>query len=210
MELSLLDLLQPETIIVYGGLTLLLVIVFAETGLFFGFFLPGDSLLFVAGLLSNSPHINTPLWLLILLVIMAAVTGTAAGYGFGFWAKDYLNRRKEGLFYRKKYLEITREVYLRHGMLTFVVGRFLPIVRTFIPILAGISRIPFRRFMIFNIIGAAMWAFTMIMAGHLFGRAFPGIINYLEVIIAAMILVTAVPIVMTWINHRKKLATDEK
>jgi membrane-associated protein len=210
MELSLLDLLQPETIIIYGGLTLLLVIVFAETGLFFGFFLPGDSLLFVAGLLSNSPHINTPLWLLIVLVLIAAVSGTAVGYGFGFWTKDYLNRRKEGFFYRKKYLEITREVYLRHGMLTFVVGRFLPIVRTFIPILAGISRIPFRRFMIYNFIGAAIWVTTMIMAGNMFGKAFPGIINYLEIIIAAMILLTAVPVVWTWINHRKKLATDEK
>ncbi|HLT81365.1 MAG TPA: VTT domain-containing protein [Cyclobacteriaceae bacterium] len=210
MELSLLDLLQPETIIVYGGLTLLLVIVFAETGLFFGFFLPGDSLLFVAGLLSNSPHINTPVWLLIALVTTAAVSGTAVGYGFGYWAKDYLNRRKEGLFYRKKYLEITREVYLRHGMLTFVVGRFLPIVRTFIPILAGISKIPFRRFMIYNIIGAVIWVVTMIMAGHLFGRAFPGIINYLEIIVAAMVLITAVPVILTWINHRKKLVTDEK
>lgn len=210
MELSLLDLFQPEALIKFGGLTLLLLIVFAETGLFFGFFLPGDSLLFVAGLLSNSPHINLPVWLLILLVVIAAVSGTAVGYGFGYWAKDYLYRRKENFFYKKKYLDITREVYQRHGMLTFVVGRFLPIVRTFIPILAGISKINFRRFMIYNFIGAAIWVVTMIMSGHLFGKAFPNLINYLEIIIGAMILVTAVPVVITWINHRKRLATDEK
>ncbi|HLT71140.1 MAG TPA: VTT domain-containing protein [Cyclobacteriaceae bacterium] len=210
MELSLLDLFQPEALIKFGGLTLLLLIVFAETGLFFGFFLPGDSLLFVAGLLSNSPHINLPVWLLIALVVIAAVSGTAVGYGFGYWAKDYLYRRKENFFYKKKYLDITREVYQRHGMLTFVVGRFLPIVRTFIPILAGISKINFRKFMIYNFIGAAIWVITMIMSGHLFGKAFPNLINYLEIIIGAMILVTAVPVVITWINHRKRLATDEK
>jgi len=210
MELSLLDLFQPEAIIKFGGLTLLLLIVFAETGLFFGFFLPGDSLLFVAGLLSNSPHINLPVWVLIVLVVIAAVSGTAVGYGFGYWAKDYLYRRKENFFFKKKYLDITREVYQRHGMLTFVVGRFLPIVRTFIPILAGISKINFRKFMIYNFIGAAIWVVTMIMSGHLFGKAFPNLINYLEIIIAAMILITAVPVVITWINHRKRLATDEK
>lgn len=210
MELSLLDLFQPETIIKFGGLTLLLVIIFAETGLFFGFFLPGDSLLFVAGLLSSSPHINLPVWILILLVVIAAVSGTAVGYGFGYWAKDYLNRRRENFFYKKKYLEITRDVYNRHGMLTFVLGRFLPIVRTFIPILAGISKINFRRFMIYNFIGAAIWVTTMVQAGHLFGRAFPNIINYLEIIIAAMILITAIPVVIAWRNHRKNFATDEK
>lgn len=204
------DLFQPEALIKFGGLTLLLLIVFAETGLFFGFFLPGDSLLFVAGLLSNSPHINLPVWVLIALIVIAAVSGTAVGYGFGYWAKDYLYRRKENFFYKKKYLDITREVYQRHGMLTFVVGRFLPIVRTFIPILAGISKINFRKFMIYNFIGAAIWVITMVMSGHLFGKAFPNLINYLEIIIGAMILVTAVPVVITWINHRKRLATDEK
>ena len=209
MELSLLDLFQPENIIKFGGLTLLLLIVFAETGLFFGFFLPGDSLLFVAGLLSNSPHINLPVWWLILLVVIAAVSGTAVGYGFGYWAKDYLHRRKENFFYKKKYLDITREVYLRHGMLTFVVGRFLPIVRTFIPILAGISKISFRKFMIYNFIGAAIWVITMVMAGHLFGKAFPNLINYLEIIVGGMILVTAVPVILAWIKNRKRLATDE-
>lgn len=209
MELSLLDLFQPENIIKFGGLTLLLLIIFAETGLFFGFFLPGDSLLFVAGLLSNSPHINLPVWWLILFVVIAAVSGTAVGYGFGYWAKDYLNRRKENFFYKKKYLEITREVYLRHGMLTFVVGRFLPIVRTFIPILAGISKINFRKFMIYNFIGAAIWVITMIMSGHLFGKAFPNLINYIEIIVAGMILVTAVPVILAWIKNRKRLATDE-
>jgi membrane-associated protein len=207
MEMSLLDMLQPEAIIKVGGLTLLLVIVFAETGLFFGFFLPGDSLLFVAGLLSHSPYIDLPVWLLIVLVLLAAVSGTAVGYGFGFWAKDYLHARRENFFYKKKYLEVTREVYDRHGMLTFVVGRFLPIVRTFIPILAGILRLNFRRFMLYNFFGAGIWVVTMIMAGYWFGKTFPGIVNYLEIIIAAMILVTGIPVAITWMNHRKRFVT---
>src|SRR5690606_29022934 len=140
--------------------------------------------------------------LLIALVTTAAVSGTAVGHGFGYWAKDYLNRRKEGLFYRKKYLEITREVYLRHGMLTFVVGRFLPIVRTFIPVLAGISKIPFCRSMIYDSIGAVSWVLTMIMEGHLFGRAFPGMINNLENLMPAIGMTTAVSLSLAWINHR--------
>ena len=134
--MSISELVNPEALIQYGGLVLLLLIIFAETGVFFGFFLPGDSLLFAAGLLAESPYLDTPVTILIILLIAAAVSGTCVGYAVGRWAKSYLQHRKDNFFYRKKYIELTESFYQRHGMMAFVLGRFLPIVRTFVPILA--------------------------------------------------------------------------
>src|SRR5688572_24691368 len=132
------DLLNPQSIIQYGGLALLLFVIFAETGLFFGFFLPGDSLLFTAGLLTNSNYIDQPVGVLIILLIIAAVSGSTVGYWFGLGAERYFKDRKENFFYKKKYIDITQDFYGRYGMMAFILGRFMPIVRTFVPILAGI------------------------------------------------------------------------
>jgi membrane-associated protein len=205
MDALFIDWFRPETIIEYGGITLLLFIIFAETGLFFGFFLPGDSLLFVAGILSNSPFLPVPLWLLLVLVLAAAVSGTCVGYGFGYWAKDYLSRRKENFFYRKKYLEMTKHFYRRYGMMAFIVGRFLPVIRTFVPILAGIVRIEFRKFFLYNLLGAILWVVPMIMAGYWLGNSFPGIVHQLDLIIAGMILLTSIPIIVSWVRLRRPL-----
>lgn len=196
------DLLHPAAIIEYGGLVLLLMIVFAETGLFFGFFLPGDSLLFVAGILAGSPYLPVSLWQLTLYVITAAVAGTCVGYGTGHWAKGYLLRRRNGFFFRKEYIEITARFYQRYGMMAFVIGRFAPIIRTFVPILAGIAGIGFGRFTIYNLLGAIIWAVTMIMGGYWLGNVFPQIEEHLDWIIIAMIVVTALPIVVSLNKHR--------
>ncbi|HEY3402363.1 MAG TPA: VTT domain-containing protein [Ohtaekwangia sp.] len=198
------DLFKPESIILYGGLTLLLFIIFAETGLFFGFFLPGDSLLFVAGVLSGTKYLEISVWLLIFLLIIAATTGTTVGYGFGRWAEGYLKNRKENFFYKKKYLEMTQDFYKRYGMMTFILGRFLPVVRTFVPILAGIVRIEFGKFLFYNVIGAAAWIISMVMAGHWLGNIFPGISEHLEIIVAGMILLTTIPLVSSWLKLRKQ------
>jgi membrane-associated protein len=200
--MSLSELVNPEALIQYGGLVLLLLIIFAETGLFFGFFLPGDSLLFAAGLLSESPYLDTPVTILIILLVGAAVLGTTVGYGVGRWAKTYLENRSEGFFYRKKYIELTEAFYQRHGMMAFVLGRFLPIVRTFVPILAGMTHINFKKFLIYNFLGATVWVVTMVMAGHLLGNAFPNLIEYLEYIVFGMILVTAIPLVISFFKSR--------
>lgn len=208
MDVLLIDLFRPETIIEYGGLALLLFIVFAETGLFFGFFLPGDSLLFVAGLLSDSPYLSMPIGILILLVITAAVCGTTVGYGFGYWAEGYLKNRKENFFYKKKYLEITQNFYTRYGMMAFIIGRFLPIVRTFVPILAGIVKIDFTKFFIYNLAGAAIWVTSMIMAGYWLGNAFPLITDHLDIIIVGMILVSSLPVIISWRKHRKSIVKE--
>lgn len=199
------DLLNPEMIIRYGGLVLLLVIIFAETGLFFGFFLPGDSLLFLAGLLSDSEYINKPVGLVIVLLIIAAVAGTCVGYFFGHWAEGYLRNRKEGFFFKKKYLEMARDFYQRHGMMAFVAGRFLPIIRTFVPILAGMVRIEFKKFLIFNILGAVLWIVSLVMAGHWLGNLFPGLIEHIEIIVVAMIVLTAIPVIVSYRRQRKAM-----
>lgn len=202
MEIFLTDLLRPETVIELGGIALLLFVIFAETGLFFGFFLPGDSLLFVAGILCGGPYLPVPVWLLITMITLAAVGGTTVGYAFGFLAKDYLYRRKETFFFRKRYLEITHQFYARYGMLAFIVGRFIPIVRTFVPILAGLVRIDFRKFMAYNILGAGLWVTPLVLLGYALGKTMPSITEHLDLIVLAMIFLTAIPIVVSLTRRR--------
>jgi membrane-associated protein len=203
------DLFNPEKILEVGGLALLLFIIFAETGLFFGFFLPGDSLLFIAGVL-NTKYLQMNVWVLIILLIIAAILGTTVGYFFGKWAELYLKRRKENFFYKRKYLDMAQEFYQRYGMMAFIMGRFVPIVRTFVPILAGMVRIPFGKFFFFNLVGALIWIVTMVMAGHLLGKTFPAIGEYLEFIVVGMILISAVPVLVSWFRQKNKLVTKEK
>lgn len=206
--LVFLDSINPENIIQYGGLGLLLLIIFAETGVFFGFFLPGDSLLFVAGLLSDTEYLDTNVTLLIILLIIAAVSGSTVGYFTGRWAGNYLTHRKDSFFFKKKYLDITQAFYQKHGMMAFVLGRFLPVVRTFVTILAGMVRIDFPKFLIFNFLGAAIWIIVMVLSGHFLGRLFPQITTYLELIVIGMILLSAIPVVVTWFKNRNLLAKD--
>jgi membrane-associated protein len=202
--LSFIDLWNPEAIIQWGGLTLLLTVIFIETGVFFGFFLPGDSLVFTAGLLANSKYIDMPILGLVLLMVAAAVAGSTVGYFTGRWAELYLKTRSENFFYRRKFIDIARDFYKKHGMMAFVFGRFLPIVRTFTPILAGLIRIDPRTFFALNITGAAVWIATMSLAGYYLGKIFPGIINSLDLIVPALIIITAVPVYMLWRKERIK------
>jgi membrane-associated protein len=205
---ALFESFNPENLIRYGGLGLLLVIIFAETGVFFGFFLPGDSLLFIAGLLSDTEYLDTNVTLLIVLLVIAAVSGSCVGYFTGRWAGNYLANKKDSLFFKKRYLDITQAFYQKHGMMAFIMGRFLPVVRTFVTILAGMVKIDFTKFLIFNFLGATCWIITMVLAGHFLGRIFPGITNYLEIIVVGMILVSAIPVIITYIKNRKLLAKE--
>jgi membrane-associated protein len=206
--LAFLDSFNPESIIQYGGLSLLLLIIFAETGVFFGFFLPGDSLLFIAGLLSDSEYLDMNVWLLIVLLIIAAVSGSTVGYLTGRWAGKFLANRPDSIFFKKKYLDITEAFYQKHGMMAFILGRFLPIVRTFVTIIAGMVKIDMPKFVFFNFLGASIWIVVMVLSGHFLGRLFPQITMYLEVIVVGMILVSAIPVVITYLKNRKLLAKD--
>jgi membrane-associated protein len=192
------EIFNPETIIHYGGLTLLLLIIFAETGLFFGFFLPGDSLLFIAGLLSESEYINQPIGWLVVMLIVAAVAGTCVGYYFGKWTGLRLKDKKENLFYKKKYLEMADNFYKRYGLMAFIVGRFLPVIRTFIPIISGMVRIPFGNFFVYNVVGAVCWVSSMTLLGYWLGNLIPDLIEYIEYIVLVMVVVTAIPVILAY------------
>ncbi len=191
------ELFNPEFIIHYGGIFLLLLIVFIETGVFFGFFLPGDSLLFTAGLLTHTKYLEQPVTLLIALLILATIAGTTVGYVFGRWAGTFINTVRGNLLFKKQYLDIADSFYRQHGMLSFIAGRFFPVVRTFIPILAGILKLDFRSFMIANLVGATVWVVILVMAGYWLGSAFPSIIDHLEVVIVLMILITTLPVIFS-------------
>jgi len=199
-----LDILDPGTIIREGGVALLFIVVFLETGLFFGFFLPGDSLLFMAGLFCHSRYITWSPGALIIALVVAAVSGTLVGYATGRWTKGWIMRQKEGIFFRKKYLHAAEVFYKKYGMLAFVLGRFLPIVRTFVPILAGLVRIDLPRFMFFNFLGACVWVTGMVMAGYWLGGRFPGLDEHVEFIVAILIVLTTVPVVVTYMKNRNQ------
>jgi membrane-associated protein len=206
MTFTIIEFFNPQYLIQYGGLILLLFVVFAETGLFFGFFLPGDSLLFVAGLLTTSKYIDQPIGILVVLLIIAAFTGTCVGYYFGSWAKRYFRPKDSNLFFKQKYLDMAQDFYTRYGMMAFIVGRFLPIVRTFVPILAGFVKIDVKKFLIYNLLGAALWITTLVMAGYWLGNIFPGLVDNVEFIIVALIIVTAIPVFLSFRRARRASA----
>lgn len=212
------QLLQPQFYIDYGGLWLLLFIIFAETGLFAGFFLPGDSLLFVAGIFSNklaaylydSGNDFTNLVLLIILTTLAGVLGNIAGYWFGAKSGPFLYSRKDTFFFKKKYLLQAKDFYEKHGGGAIVLARFLPFIRTFAPIVAGIVQMDKKKFSFFNIIGCIAWTTSMLASGHYLYKFFMDKYNFdltkhLEVIVLVIVLVTTAPVLFKVFFGKKKV-----
>jgi membrane-associated protein len=202
------ELVNPESIIRYGGVYLLLFVVFAETGLFIGFFLPGDSLLFTAGLLCSTGFIHMHPALLIFLIMFAAVTGNMVGYYFGKKVGPLLFRRKSGLLFRQEHLVLANDFYKRHGQKTIVLSRFLPIVRTFAPIIAGIVKLEYHKFVLYSIVGAIFWVNSLVLAGYFLGQYFPKTKEYLGYIVIFLIFITTLPFAINWL--RKKLRKKVK
>jgi membrane-associated protein len=199
------QLTDPNSIITYGGLWLLLFVVFAETGLLVGFFLPGDNLILLAGILCKArPEVmgvNYPS--MAFLLIVAAVLGNICGYWFGRYAGERLYERKESWLFRKKHIEVTKTYYNKYGgNRTLILARFLPIVRTFAPIIAGVIKIDFTKFMFFNVIGACAWILSLSGIGYFLVQVFPGITNYMGYIFITLIVITALPIIRTWYKNR--------
>jgi membrane-associated protein len=195
---------QPENIIRYGGLIFLLTIVFVENGLFFGFFLPGDSLMFTAGLLCATGVLDHPFALVIISVFVTAVLGNVFGYYFGSKAGRSLYSRKDTFFFRKSHIQTAEQFYNQYGIRTLIIGRFLPVVRTFAPIVAGIIKMPFGTFMMANIAGAAAWVGSLVTIGYYLGKVWPEAENYLGWIILALILITSIPVIRTYLSAKKK------
>lgn len=189
------QLTDPASIIHYGGLALLLFVVFAETGLMVGFFLPGDSLIFVSGMFcTTDPQLlNVNIILLLLLLSSAAILGNYSGYWFGRKLGPALFRKDDSLLFKKKYLETTRIFYDKHGGKTLILGRFLPVIRTFAPILAGAIRIDLLRFTLYNFIGGIAWIFSMGLTGYFLGRI-EWVKHNVGYIVLFLIVITLLPL----------------
>ena len=176
----------------------MLFVIFAETGLLVGFFLPGDNLILLAGILCKSKPelLNVNYFVLVSMMIFAAVLGNTFGYWFGRKAGEKLYERKDSLLFKKSHLQTTTHYYQKFGgNTTLILARFLPIVRTFAPIIAGVIKIDFIKFMTFNIIGAALWILSLSSIGYFLVYFFPGITNYMGYIFVALIIITAMPVV---------------
>ena len=182
------DLVELIRQVSYVGLFLM---VFAESGMFFGFFLPGDSLLFTTGFLASQGWLN--IWAVLPLVVVGAILGDSAGFWMGKKLGGWLMRQKESFFFQKKYLFKAQKFYEQHGGKTLILARFIPAVRTFAPIVAGMAEMEYKKFVSFNVIGGFGWGMGMTLAGYFLGSLIPGVDKYLLPIIAGIIIVSVLP-----------------
>lgn len=182
----------------YPGLT---AIVFCETGLLAGFFLPGDSLLVTAGLVASQGKLH--FGLLNALLITAAILGDSTGYMIGHFAGPKIFSKEDSFFFKKEYLERTRYFFNKHGGKTIILARFVPIIRTFAPTVAGVGRMPYRKFLAYNVVGAVLWVVGMTSIGYFLGKTIPNIDKHLHIVIGIVIVVSFLPIVFEWVKSRR-------
>jgi membrane-associated protein len=219
------ELLNPKFYIHHGGLWMILFIVFAETGLFAGFFLPGDALLFVTGIFSSTTSRTGPgvvssalfetynqwadLGILWILISTTGILGNLVGYWFGKKSGPFLFHRKDTFLFKKKYLVQAHEFYEKNGGGAIILARFVPFVRTFAPIVAGIVLMDRKKFVYYNIIGSMLWVGSMLLAGHFLEtfilRRFDfDLKEHLEVIVIGIVAVTTIPVIWKVFNHKRK------
>jgi membrane-associated protein len=189
MSIFNMDIAELIKVIGYLGL---FAIIFSESGLFFGFFLPGGSLLFTAGLLASQGLFN--IYWLVIVVAVAAILGDSTGYWFGSKVGSKIFYKEDSLFFNKKHLERTKEYYEKYGAVTVIIGRFVPIVRTFAPILAGVGEMKYKKFLSYNIVGAFLWAVGLALLGFFLGATIPGIEKYILPIIILIVFLSILPI----------------
>lgn len=216
--ITLKDLFNPIFYINHGGIWIVLFIIFAETGLMIGFFLPGDSLLFVSGIYSKMLVISLisiglgndfmEVILLFLVITIAGILGNELGYWFGRKTGPVLFKRKDSFLFKKRHLLQAKEFYDKHGGMAIVLARFLPMVRTFAPVVAGIVKMDKRKFFLYNIAGSASWVFVVLMAGHYLEKLFINnfgfdLRQHLFVIVIFIVLITTVPVLYKIISRKK-------
>jgi membrane-associated protein len=195
--------LDPDYLIETFGLLGILAIVFAESGLLIGFFLPGDSLLFTAGLLVTTGVLDTPLWLLCTLVALAAVIGDQVGYLFGRKVGPALFNRPDSRLFKQENVQKAHEFFEKYGPKSLVLARFVPIVRTFTPIIAGVSRMNYRSFITYNIIGGVLWGVGVTLLGAALGKV--DFVNaHIETILIGIVLLSVLPIAIEFLRARSK------
>jgi membrane-associated protein len=193
-----------DDLVRWGGYLVLVTIVFTETGLFVGFFLPGDSLLITAGLVAAAGGLN--IWWLNGLLMVAAVTGDSVGYAIGARIGPRLFTREKSLLFNPRHVERTRQFYARHGAKTIVIARFVPIIRTFAPVVAGVGEMPYRKFVFYNVAGGVGWVLSMTWAGYLLGRAIPNIDKYIHLVVIVVIVLSVIPIGVEILKERRRRA----
>lgn len=202
-------LVNSEKLIHYGGLTLLLIVIFAETGLIIGFIFPGDALLFTAGLLCGS-DLTVNIWLLVFSVALAAIAGNITGYYTGKFFGHRLLKKKDTLFFKQRHLEQSKAYYNKYGGISLIAGRFIPVVRTFVPILAGAIDMNFWKFNFYNVAGAILWSGSLIPLGYLVGKQIPASVDNIEYFVLGITTITMTILIRGIIKMRKKGQTPEK
>ncbi|MEO7367964.1 MAG: VTT domain-containing protein [Gemmatimonadaceae bacterium] len=185
----------------YFGLT---AIVFAETGLLVGFFLPGDSLLVTAGLLSSKGLFNV--YLLGLLVNLAAAAGNSVGYFIGRSTGPRIFTRDDSLLFNKKHVLRAQEFYAKHGRKAIVLAQFMPIIRTFSPVVAGVGRMPYRQFLLISVLGTIFWVWSMLFIGYFLGTMIPGLDKHIEILVLVVVFISILPGIISWYRERRKTA----
>jgi len=205
--------INPEWILSQpGAFWLLLFIIFAETGLFVGFFLPGDSLLFVTGMVlsRNDIHVWDDLSFsvipVILFVVLMGILGNFVGYWFGYKSGHSLFKREDSFLFKKKHLQSAKNFYDEKGAMMIIMARFLPIIRTFSPIVAGIVQMNWQLFTTYNVVGCIAWVSSMVLSGYFLGMKFPSLSDHLDLIVIFIILITTLPVVIGYLKHRVKKA----
>jgi membrane-associated protein len=203
-------LMNSEKLIHYGGLVLLMVVIFAETGLFFGFLFPGDALLFTAGLLCGTKDLDVPLLSLVAAVALSAILGNITGYMTGKLLGKKLFAKKDSLFFKQRHLAKTQAYYDKYGGTALIGGRFLPVIRTFVPIFAGAIDMNFWRFNGYNLMGAFLWAGTLIPLGFFVGNRFPASLDHIEYIVLGITVITMTILIRGMIRFKKRSGMPEK
>ena len=195
----------------WAGYVGLFAIIFTETGLFFGFLLPGDSLLVTAGLLvATRPEFSQALDIRVLglLLTAAAILGDNTNYWVGRTAGPRIFSREDSLLFKRKHLAQAEGFYARHGAKTVVLARFVPIVRTFAPLVAGAAHMPYRTFLTYSVVGGIAWIWSMLLLGYFLGSRVPGVAKYLELVILGIIAVSVLPGVLHWLRGRRTAAAQ--
>ncbi len=195
------SILDPETIIKTGGLALIAFIVFAESGLLFGFFFPGDTLLFLAGTLAAQGQF--PLAAVIMVIMISAIAGGQVGYIIGQRAGPRLFKKDDGILFRKEYIERSEKFYKKHGGKTIMLARFVPIIRTFAPVVAGMGRMNQKRFTFYNVAGSALWGAGVTTLGYYFGRYIPNIDKYVLPVVALIAVLSFAPTIYHILKDEK-------
>ena len=206
--------IDPQKLLESVGLIGLFMVVFAESGILIGFFLPGDSLLFTAGLATFGLKITEDgeifqlagghIWIVVLGVVIAAIAGDQVGYAFGRKVGPSLFKRPESRLFKPAYVESAEKFFAKHGSKSIVLARFVPIVRTFTPIIAGVSNMHYRTFVKFNVIGGVLWGAGLTLLGYTLGRAFPAIGDNIEIAVLVIVFVSLLPVVVEFVRHRRK------